>query len=154
MPNDCHRSYEEGESDRSAESVQTCSRLNRRMCSGTSVRQRLNTKSSKSRCTDAQGKPDELTAWLAARKALAKLRNGFMRIVCLSLAIMLTGCASPEQRAEETAQYINASYGPVCEKLGYSPGSDAHRNCMVSMFNADQVQRAPGFSGFGGFRRR
>jgi hypothetical protein len=80
-----------------------------------------------------------------------------MRTVCVVLlSLLLASCATPEQRAEDTANFIKSGYGPVCEKLGYSPGTDAHRNCMVSMFNADQIQRpAPGFSGgFGGTRRR
>jgi len=69
----------------------------------------------------------------------------FMR--SLSLVLLLAACATPEQRAEDMAAYINVNYGLVCEKLGYVPGSDPHRNCMVSMYNTDQMRPVPGWYG-------
>jgi hypothetical protein len=56
------------------------------------------------------------------------------------LAALIGGCATPEQRAEELAGYISENYGPTCVKLGYAAGTDSHRNCMVSMYNADQLR--------------
>jgi hypothetical protein len=60
----------------------------------------------------------------------------------LALAPLLAACATPEQRAEEMAGYITENYGATCEKLGYTPGSDNHRNCMLSMYNADQLRNS------------
>ena len=65
-----------------------------------------------------------------------------MRLAPVLLCCLLAACASAEQRAENTASYIDANYGPVCERLGYARGTDAHRNCMVSMFNGDRAQMA------------
>lgn len=72
-----------------------------------------------------------------------------MRFLSIILLLSVSACATPEQRTEETVNYINAHYGPVCEKLGYEPGSEKHRDCMVSMFNTDQMRYAPGL--YGGF---
>ncbi len=77
-----------------------------------------------------------------------------MRLLPLLLLPLAASCASPQQRAEETASYINANYGPLCEKLGYAPGSDAYRNCMLSMFNTDQMQMTPWYGPWGGWPRR
>lgn len=63
-----------------------------------------------------------------------------MRFLSLMFLIVLCACVTPQERAEEMANYINANYGPVCEKLGYAQGSDEHRNCMVSMYNADEIR--------------
>jgi len=65
-----------------------------------------------------------------------------MRILTLALALLLAACATPEQRADEMAGYITENYGATCAKLGYETGSDSHRNCMLSMYNADQVRFA------------
>ncbi len=65
-----------------------------------------------------------------------------MRIIPIIAALTLSACATPEQRAEEMASYITDSYGPTCTKLGYATGSDNHRNCMVSMYQADQVRNS------------
>lgn len=40
--------------------------------------------------------------------------------------LLLTGCATPEERAERDMQ----AFGPYCDKLGYSPASDAWRSCI------------------------
>jgi hypothetical protein len=56
------------------------------------------------------------------------------------LAALVSGCATPEQRAEEMAGYISENYGPTCVRLGYATGTDGHRNCMVSMYNTDQLR--------------
>ena len=79
-----------------------------------------------------------------------------MRLVTvLSLAAALAACATPEQRAEEMAGYISENYGPTCAKLGYAVDSDAYRNCMLSMYNADQVRYAtPWYNAPGPLYRR
>lgn len=63
-----------------------------------------------------------------------------MRLFSIIFALLLTACMTPEQRAEDMANYINANYGLLCEKLGYAPGSDQHRNCMLSMYNTDEIR--------------
>lgn len=66
-----------------------------------------------------------------------------MRIAAIAVAAaVLSGCASPEQRADEMAGYITENYGATCVKLGYVAGTDNHRNCMLSMYNADQVRNS------------
>ena len=70
-------------------------------------------------------------------------RFGFVPAAASSSAaafLLLVACATPEQRAEQWANDIKANYGPVCEKLGYEAGSEKHRDCMVSMFNSDQLR--------------
>jgi len=47
-----------------------------------------------------------------------------MRYLCLIL--LLSGCATPEQRAAE----VLAAYGPYCEQLGYTKNTDAWRQCI------------------------
>jgi len=82
-----------------------------------------------------------------------------MRIAVLAAALLLAGCATPQQRAQEMAAYIEENYGPTCVTLGYKPDTDAYRNCMLSMYNTDQVRNAgwgtPGWGvGWGGRYRR
>jgi hypothetical protein len=69
--------------------------------------------------------------------------------------LLLAACATPEQRADEMAAYISENYGPTCAKLGYAAGSEGHRNCMLSMYNTDQIrQTMPAWSpSWGRFRR-
>ena len=78
-----------------------------------------------------------------------------MRLRSVILLLFLAACATPEQRAEDTANYINVNYGPLCEKLGYARGSEKHRDCMVSMFNADEIRTGAVWgAGWGGPLRR
>lgn len=65
-----------------------------------------------------------------------------MKTALLVLVLALSACASPEQRADEMAGYITENYGQTCLKLGYAAGSDNHRNCMLSMYNADQLRNS------------
>jgi hypothetical protein len=94
--------------------------------------------------------PRRLLAALARAVHIAGL--GGSRLFPIILALMLAACMTPEQRAEDMATYINANYGLTCEKLGYQPGSDQHRNCMLSMYNTDQT-RIPAGWGAGWGRR-
>jgi len=77
-----------------------------------------------------------------------------MRSLIVIFLSLLAACATPEERADDMANYINANYGLLCEKLGYAPGSDQHRNCMLSMFNTDQTRPPTGWYGGGPWRRR
>jgi|CXWL01.1.fsa_nt_gi hypothetical protein len=65
-----------------------------------------------------------------------------MRVLAIFCTLILAGCATPEQRAEDLAAYINENYTAPCAKLGYAPGSEGHRNCMLSLYNTDQVRMA------------
>lgn len=53
----------------------------------------------------------------------------------LLIALVLVGCATPEQRAERAM----VRFGPYCEKLGYTADTDQWRNC-VSAENALYTQ--------------
>lgn len=64
------------------------------------------------------------------------------RIFLVAAASLAASCATPEQRADEMAGYIADNYGPTCTKLGYALDTDGHRNCMVSMYQADQARVA------------
>ena len=66
----------------------------------------------------------------------------FLAVFGLLASLALAGCATPEQRADEMAGYITENYGATCTRLGYAAGSDNHRNCMLSMYNADQLRNS------------
>lgn len=42
------------------------------------------------------------------------------------IALLLAGCATPEQRAANAI----ARFGPYCEKLGYQTNTDSWRSCI------------------------
>jgi hypothetical protein len=44
----------------------------------------------------------------------------------LWLILLLSGCATQEERAVE----VLAAFGPYCEKLGYTRDTDAWRQCV------------------------
>jgi hypothetical protein len=50
----------------------------------------------------------------------------------LLIAVLLAGCATPEQRADR----MISRFGPICDKLGYEKDSDKWRDCVVSQSNA------------------
>lgn len=58
------------------------------------------------------------------------------------IAVLLVGCATPEQRAQRLVE----RYGPFCEKLGFTPQTDAFANCIQQQAAADTAasQRAYG----------
>lgn len=65
-----------------------------------------------------------------------------MRRLAAVSFLILAGCATAEERADALAVYISRNYGPACAKLGYEPGSEGQRNCMLSLYNTDQVRMA------------
>jgi hypothetical protein len=83
------------------------------------------------------------------------VRTALARTLAGACLLLPAACATPEQRADEMAAYISENYGPTCVKLGYEAGSEGHRNCMLSMYNTDQLRfAAPAWSpSWGRFRR-
>jgi hypothetical protein len=73
----------------------------------------------------------------------------------LAAPLVLAGCTTPEQRAAQMqaeVEHMMAVYGPACARPGYAPGSDAWRNCVLSLDQKDDLQRAawPGpYDGWG-----
>jgi hypothetical protein len=68
-------------------------------------------------------------------------------------ALALTACATPQERAAQKqaeAEQMMAVYGPACSRLGYAPGSDPWRNCVVNLSTKDDLQRY-GPSGYPGY---
>ena len=63
-----------------------------------------------------------------------------MRYIVALMLLALVGCATPEQRAQQVLQ----AYGPYCEKLGYTPNTDAWRQCIQAedMRDAMYLQRS------------
>ena len=59
-----------------------------------------------------------------------------MRLTLL-LILLLSGCATPEQRAERAI----AKFAPYCEKLGYQQDTDGWRSCIQA---SDTSARAAG----------
>lgn len=62
----------------------------------------------------------------------------------LLAAIALAGCVTPQQRAarmQAEVERMMAVYGPACARLGYAAGSDAWRNCVLSLDRKDDLQR-------------
>ena len=45
----------------------------------------------------------------------------------IAVALLLGGCATPEQRAEQ----MIARHAPVCEKLGFTKDTDPWRQCIL-----------------------
>ncbi len=70
------------------------------------------------------------------------MNNRLFRFVATMALAAIAGCATPEQRAEAMAGYISENYAPACTRLGYVAGTDSHRDCMLSLYNADQVRFA------------
>ena len=52
------------------------------------------------------------------------------------LAVLLTGCATTAERAARMQAEVDemvAVYGPACEKIGFQPGTDPWRNCVLGL---------------------
>ena len=56
----------------------------------------------------------------------------------LILAVLLAGCATPEQRAEKDM----ARFGPYCEKMGYESQTDKWRECIRAEASDDRATRS------------
>jgi hypothetical protein len=62
----------------------------------------------------------------------------------LLIALLLVGCATPEQRAAE----MIADYGPFCETMGFQPNTDTWRQCIVNQSNSEMARRAAIYNAF------
>lgn len=64
-----------------------------------------------------------------------------MRTLLYALtAISLFGCATPAERAaqiEREVEEMIVIYGPGCERLGYTNGTDDWRNCILRLAQRD-----------------
>lgn len=67
----------------------------------------------------------------------------------LFVLLLLAGCATPEQRADR----MIGKFGPMCERLGYTPATDRFRDCIVQMHAADE-QRSSGAAAAAAIRSR
>lgn len=64
-----------------------------------------------------------------------------VRYLLVILILMLTGCVTQEEYAEQQAQYLKENYGLTCEKLGIKPDTPEFGNCLVGLYNADLDRR-------------
>ena len=64
-----------------------------------------------------------------------------MRTLLLGLAALsLFGCATPAERAAQIQREVEEMiviYGPGCERLGYTNGTDDWRNCILRLAQRD-----------------
>lgn len=84
------------------------------------------------------------------------MRRQFLIVV--SLATLLTGCATTAERATQMKAEIDdmvAIFGPACEKLGFQNDTDPWRNCVLGLSaqrNRDLYLQAPRMSSCWGHR--
>ena len=72
-------------------------------------------------------------------------------------ALLLTACTTPEQKAarmQAEMDRLMRSYGPACERLGYSAHTDQWRNCVLQLSIRDDAQRYAHPAWYGGYSRR
>lgn len=75
-----------------------------------------------------------------------------MRISLFLLVLLISGCATPEQRAarqaaeQERFRQGEAEYNrqlrAQCESVGYKPDTDPWRNCLIQLHTANQQRDA------------
>jgi hypothetical protein len=59
-------------------------------------------------------------------------------------ALVLAGCATPEQQAAEKRAEVTRMmqiYGPACDRLGYAANSDQWRSCVLQLATRDDIDR-------------
>ena len=57
-------------------------------------------------------------------------------LLYLATALLLTGCATPAERAAQIQREVDEMivvYGPGCERLGYANGTDEWRSCILRL---------------------
>jgi hypothetical protein len=68
-----------------------------------------------------------------------------MRMVAaLVVTLVVAGCATQAERAAAVARDVDdmiAVYGPGCEKLGYTSGTDPWRECVLRLATSDRLER-------------
>jgi hypothetical protein len=78
-----------------------------------------------------------------------------MRGLLLCVALALAGCATPQERsarAQAEMERDMSVYGPACQRLGYQPGSDPWRACVLQLGTKEEIRNnsyPPSF--YGGF---
>jgi hypothetical protein len=78
-----------------------------------------------------------------------------MRGLILCAALALAGCATPQDRAARAQAEMERDmslYGPACQRLGYQPGSDPWRACVLQLGTKEEIRNSsypPSF--YGGF---
>lgn len=58
------------------------------------------------------------------------------------LSASLVACGTPQERAayrEDPVKAMAQEYGPLCEKAGLAPGSEAWRSCVVRSSTRDDL---------------
>ena len=64
--------------------------------------------------------------------------------IALLPIFLLTGCATQADRAAQMQREVDdmiVVYGPACEKLGYTNGSDPWRNCVLNLDTKETIAR-------------
>lgn len=51
----------------------------------------------------------------------------------IGLALFLSACATPQQRAE----FMERDFGPQGRKQGYAPGTETYRRCLQALHNVE-----------------
>lgn len=73
-------------------------------------------------------------------------------IIAFTIAVLLAGCTTVAERAvqmEQEAVEMVQVYGPACERIGYTVNTDAWRNCLIELSQAEAVRySAPVFYGY------
>lgn len=71
-------------------------------------------------------------------------------------ALLLPGCATPEQKAasmQAEMDRLMRSYGPACQKLGYTAGTDQWRDCVLQLSARDDSRYYAHPAWYGGYSR-
>lgn len=61
-----------------------------------------------------------------------------------TVLLLLGACATPQERAahmQAEVEHMMTVYGPACVRLGYAPGSDGWRGCVLSLDRKDAFPR-------------
>jgi hypothetical protein len=64
----------------------------------------------------------------------------------LLLAVLLAGCATPEERAARVQAEVDEMikvYGPGCERLGFAKDTEQWRQCILHLSNRDSYHTRP-----------
>lgn len=53
------------------------------------------------------------------------------------LALLILGCATPEQREARIAEHMQRDLSPICTTAGRTPGTDAHSRCVITLYREE-----------------
>jgi hypothetical protein len=74
--------------------------------------------------------------------------------ICILLATLVAGCATPAQQAASASREVDRMmlvYGPACEKLGFKSNTDPWRNCVIGLSQKDDAYRYNNNFFYGGY---